>query len=44
MLMLAIPLLVLCCVAEIVARVVDRARGRNSTSTDQWDDDEVSPL
>jgi sec-independent protein translocase protein TatC len=44
MLMLAIPLLVLFFVAEIVARVVDRARGRNSTSTDQWDDDEVSPL
>jgi sec-independent protein translocase protein TatC len=44
MLMLAIPLMVLFIVAEIVARLVDRARGRGSGSTDQWDDDEVSPI
>lgn len=44
MLMLAIPLLVLFIVAEIVARIVDRSRGRGATSTDQWGDDQVSPL
>lgn len=44
MLMLAIPLQVLFIVAEIVARIVDRARGRTDTSTRQWDDDEVSPI
>jgi sec-independent protein translocase protein TatC len=44
MLMLAIPLLVLFIVAEIVARLVDRARGRGQNSTDQWSDDEVSPI
>jgi sec-independent protein translocase protein TatC len=44
MLMLAIPMLVLFAAAEIIARAVDRARGRGKDSTDQWDDDEVSPL
>ena len=44
MLMLAIPLQILFIIAEIVARLVDRARGRGSTSTDQWGDDEVSPI
>ena len=44
MLMLAIPLQILFIVAEIVARLVDRARGRGADSTDQWDDDEVSPI
>ena len=44
MLMLAIPLQVLFIVAEIVARLVDRARGRGQDSTDQWNDDEVSPI
>jgi sec-independent protein translocase protein TatC len=44
MLMLAIPLQVLFVVAEIVARVVDRARGRGNSSTNQWDDDQVSPI
>jgi sec-independent protein translocase protein TatC len=44
MLMLAIPLQILFVVAEIVARLVDRARGRGADSTDQWDDDEVSPI
>jgi sec-independent protein translocase protein TatC len=33
---------VLFIIAEIVARLVDRARGRGTT--DQWDDDQVSPL
>jgi len=44
MLMLAIPMLVLFAFSEIIARIVDRVRGRGSTSTDQWADDEVSPL
>jgi sec-independent protein translocase protein TatC len=44
MLMLAIPLQILFVVAEIVARIVDRARGRGRDSTDQWGDDEVSPI
>ncbi|MEI5675182.1 twin-arginine translocase subunit TatC [Nocardioides sp. CCNWLW212] len=44
MLMLAIPMLVLFVIAEIVARLVDRARGRGRESTEQWDDDEVSPI
>lgn len=44
MLMLAIPMLVLFIVAEIIARLVDRARGRGADRTDQWDDDELSPI
>lgn len=44
MLMLAIPMLVLFLVAEVVARTADRARGRGADSTDQWSDDELSPL
>jgi sec-independent protein translocase protein TatC len=44
MLMLAIPLQILFIVAEIVARLVERARGRGADSTDQWDDDELSPI
>jgi sec-independent protein translocase protein TatC len=43
MLMLAIPLLVLFIVAEIIARLVDRARGRNA-ATNQVSDDEASPI
>lgn len=44
MLMLAIPMLVLFLLAEVIARTVDRARHRGAESTDQWSDDEVSPL
>jgi sec-independent protein translocase protein TatC len=44
MLMLAVPMLVLFVLAEIIARLSDRARGRDASRTDQWDDDEVSPL
>jgi sec-independent protein translocase protein TatC len=44
MLMLAIPMLVLFFIAEVIARLVDRARGRGESSTDQWDDDQVSAL
>jgi sec-independent protein translocase protein TatC len=43
MLMLAVPMLVLFMVAEMIARTVDRVRGRNAV-TEQWDDDEASPL
>jgi sec-independent protein translocase protein TatC len=44
MLFLAVPMLVLFLVAEVIARLVDRARGRGRESTEQWTDDEVSPL
>ena len=44
MLMLAVPLLILFIVAEIVARLVDRARGRGKDSTNQWSDDQASPI
>ncbi|MBO0845617.1 MAG: twin-arginine translocase subunit TatC, partial [Nocardioides sp.] len=44
MLMLAIPMLVLFMISEVIARTVDRVRGRGSTSTNQWADDEISPL
>jgi sec-independent protein translocase protein TatC len=44
MLMLAVPMLVLFFLAEAIARSVDRARSRGKGSTDQWDDDELSPL
>jgi sec-independent protein translocase protein TatC len=44
MLMLALPMLVLFLLAEVVARVVDRTRGRRRADTDQWADDEASPL
>ncbi len=43
MLLLALPMLMLFLVAEVVARLVDRARGR-SQGTDQWADDELSPI
>jgi sec-independent protein translocase protein TatC len=44
MLLLAIPMLILFLIAEVVARVFDRRRGRGRRSTEQWDDDEASPL
>ena len=44
MLALAIPMLVLFVLAEIIARVIDRMRGRADRGTSQWDDDEVSPI
>jgi len=44
MLMLAIPMLVLFLLAEVIARLSDRARKRGRDSTDNWDDDLVSPL
>ncbi len=44
MLALAIPMLVLFALAEIIARVIDRVRRRGEGDTDQWDDDEASPI
>jgi sec-independent protein translocase protein TatC len=44
MLFLAVPMLLLFFIAELIARLVDRARGRGRDSTDQWADDEVSTL
>lgn len=44
MLMLAIPMLVLFFIAEVIARLVDRARGRREGTTDEWADDEASVL
>jgi sec-independent protein translocase protein TatC len=44
MIMLALPMLVLFLVAEVIARWVDRVRGRRDTGTDQWSDDELSPI
>jgi sec-independent protein translocase protein TatC len=47
MLMLAIPMLILFLLSEIAARVLDRIRGRGAhrpARTDQWADDQVSPL
>ena len=37
-------MLVLFAVAEVIARSVDRARGRKADGRRQWGDDEVSPL
>jgi sec-independent protein translocase protein TatC len=44
MLMLGIPMLILFMISEVIARVADRVRGRGSHSTNQWADDEISPL
>ena len=43
MLILAIPMLVLFVISEIIARVLDRARGRG-TRAPSVGDDELSPL
>ena len=44
MVMLAGPMLALFVIAEVVARSMDKARGRGAYSTDQWADDQQSPL
>jgi len=44
MLMLAIPMLILFAISEVICRISDRVRGRGANRTDQWADDEVSPL
>jgi sec-independent protein translocase protein TatC len=43
MLLLAFPMLVLFLISEVIARLVDRRRARSS-GTEQWADDEISPL
>ncbi len=42
MLFLAIPMMVLFFFAELISRLVDRRRARDTA--EQWDDDELSPL
>jgi sec-independent protein translocase protein TatC len=47
MLMLAIPMLLLFALSEIAARILDRIRGKGAhrpDRTDQWADDQASPL
>ena len=44
MLMLAAPMLVLFALSEAISRTMDRVRGRRTKGTDQWADDEASPL
>jgi sec-independent protein translocase protein TatC len=44
MLMLAVPMLILFLVSEIIARVSDRVRGRDTLGTNQWADDQISPI
>ncbi len=47
MLMLGIPMLILFAFSEIAARILDRIRGKGAhrpDRTDQWADDQVSPL
>ncbi|GGD25541.1 twin-arginine translocase subunit TatC [Nocardioides daphniae] len=44
MLMLALPMLMLFMAAEILARIIDRFRGRRKAAANQWADDELSPL
>ena len=43
MMFLAVPMIVLFGVAEVIARVLDRRRGRGQAAT-QVGDDELSPL
>jgi sec-independent protein translocase protein TatC len=42
--MLAVPMLFLFAISEIICRISDRVRGRGAHRTDQWADDEQSPL
>ena len=44
MLMLAIPMVILFMISEVICRILDRVRGRGVHRTDQWADDEVSPI
>ena len=39
-------MLILFVISEIIARILDRVRGRGRTvrRTDQWADDQISPL
>lgn len=44
LLMLAVPMVTLFLLSELIARTLDRVRRRGAESTEQWADDEVSPL
>ena len=44
MLMLAVPMLILFAISEVICRISDRVRGRGVHRTDQWADDQISPL
>ena len=44
MLFLAVPMVVLFGISEVIARILDRRRGRGATSSPGSADDEVSPL
>jgi sec-independent protein translocase protein TatC len=44
MLLLAFPMTGLFLFSELVARLVDRRRGKNRLNTEQWDDNAASPL
>jgi sec-independent protein translocase protein TatC len=44
MLMLAIPMVMLFLISEVIARVIDRRRGRNHPDYADFDDDEASPI
>lgn len=44
MMALAIPMMILFAIAEVIARTVDRSRGKKVDATDQWGDDEISTL
>ena len=40
----SLVMLILFMISEVIARTSDRVRGRGAHSTDQWDDDELSPI
>lgn len=44
MLFLAFPMTLLFMISEVIARLVDRRRGRRTAERDAWDDDRASPL
>jgi sec-independent protein translocase protein TatC len=44
MLMLGIPMAVLFLISELIARIIDRRRGRNFADYADFDDDEASPI
>jgi sec-independent protein translocase protein TatC len=44
MLMLGIPMAILFLISEVIARIIDRRRGRTFTDYAEFDDDEASPI
>ncbi len=45
MLLLAIPMVILFLISEVIARIIDRRRGRNlDPDYADFDDDEASPI